>query len=319
MNTPLVSIIIPTFNRAHLIAETLDSILAQTYTNWECIIVDDGSSDATAEVVNKYVNIDSRFQYHHRPNTYKSGGNGARNYGFELSKGEYINWFDSDDIMHPKKLDKQVKSLLYSDFNFAVCQTLVFEDNLKNLLGLRHEKIISNNALFDFVTHKLAFLTQAPIFKRGFLIQNDLKFDEELKAAQEWEFLCRVLFFSPNYLTDDTPLVHLRKHSDNISYGMDKAEREWNYYIAREKVFTLLKNKAFSSKNDVMHYLKEYALKCFKKYLFQRDIIKSFRIFFRVIIYRSSFISSFKIVFFMLFILITGKGYKYRNSKFIFN
>ncbi len=62
MNNPLVSIIIPTYNRAHLIHETLDSVLAQTYTNWECIVVDDGSSDNTEEVLESYINKDFRFQ-----------------------------------------------------------------------------------------------------------------------------------------------------------------------------------------------------------------------------------------------------------------
>ena len=66
-NNPLVSIIIPTYNRAHLIGETLDSVLAQTYQNWECIIVDDGSSDNTDDVVNDYVKKDPRFKYYYRP------------------------------------------------------------------------------------------------------------------------------------------------------------------------------------------------------------------------------------------------------------
>lgn len=63
---PLVSIIIPTHNREHLIGETLDSILAQTYTSWECIIVDDGSTDDKRKVTDEYIKKDNRFQYHHR-------------------------------------------------------------------------------------------------------------------------------------------------------------------------------------------------------------------------------------------------------------
>lgn len=90
----LVSIIIPTYNRAHLIGETLDSVLAQTYTNWECIIVDDGSSDNTDEVVGAYVKKDNRFKYYHRPDEHLPGGNGARNFGFKMSQGEYVNWLD---------------------------------------------------------------------------------------------------------------------------------------------------------------------------------------------------------------------------------
>lgn len=87
---PLVSIIIPTYNRAHLIGETLDSVLAQTYENWECIVVDDGSTDHTDEVMAEYCAKDSRFRYFHRPDTHKPGGNGARNYGFLMSRGEFV-------------------------------------------------------------------------------------------------------------------------------------------------------------------------------------------------------------------------------------
>ncbi|MGC1633104.1 MAG: glycosyltransferase family 2 protein, partial [Gelidibacter sp.] len=83
---PLVSIIIPTLNREHLIGKTLDSILDQTYLNWECIVVDDGSLDATETLIHRYIHKDSRFQYHKRPDIHLPGGNGARNYGFEMSK-----------------------------------------------------------------------------------------------------------------------------------------------------------------------------------------------------------------------------------------
>ena len=70
---PLVSIIIPTYNRAHVIGETLDSVLLQTYCNWECIVVDDGSSDNTSEILDNYCKKDTRFQYYIRPTNRKKG------------------------------------------------------------------------------------------------------------------------------------------------------------------------------------------------------------------------------------------------------
>src|SRR5690606_31488967 len=115
MLEPLVSIIIPTYNRAHLIGETLDSVLAQTYKNWECIVVDDGSTDGTDALLASYCKKDARFQYHHRPKEHLPGGNGARNYGFMLSKGEYIQWFDSDDVMEVNTLTEKISlALLHS-------------------------------------------------------------------------------------------------------------------------------------------------------------------------------------------------------------
>jgi glycosyltransferase involved in cell wall biosynthesis len=96
---PLISIIIPTYNRAQVISKTLESIIAQTFTDWECIIVDDGSTDNTEEVIDNYIKKDSRFRYFKRPQDRIKGPNSCRNFGFELSKGSWINWFDSDDLL----------------------------------------------------------------------------------------------------------------------------------------------------------------------------------------------------------------------------
>ena len=108
MNSPLVSIIIPTYNRANFLRETLNSILTQTYKNWECIVVDDRSTDNTNQIVSNYIEQDERFKFYVRPCNRLRGGNAARNYGFEKSQGDYIQWFDSDDIMFPDYLQKRM-------------------------------------------------------------------------------------------------------------------------------------------------------------------------------------------------------------------
>ena len=100
MNNSLVSIIIPTYNRAHLISETLHSIIAQTYTYWECIVVDDGSTDNTEEILKNYIKKDKRFQYHQRPKDKPKGANACRNYGISISNGDFLLVMDSDDLLH---------------------------------------------------------------------------------------------------------------------------------------------------------------------------------------------------------------------------
>ena len=77
---PLVSIIIPTYNREHLIGETLDCVISQTYTNWECIVVDDGSHDNTPEVIKSYFNNDERIKFYNRPDYKNKGASSCRNY-----------------------------------------------------------------------------------------------------------------------------------------------------------------------------------------------------------------------------------------------
>jgi glycosyltransferase involved in cell wall biosynthesis len=109
----LVSIIIPSFNREALLPETLDSILAQTYTHWECIIVDDGSIDSSLNIAEKYAINDDRFRVCRRPWYKKKGANNCRNYGFSKIYGEFVQWFDSDDIMLPSMIEDKVSKIIF--------------------------------------------------------------------------------------------------------------------------------------------------------------------------------------------------------------
>lgn len=103
-----VSVVIPTYNRAHCIERSINSVLNQTYKDFELIIVDDGSLDNTESLVSSIIEKDSRVRYERKEN---GGAADARNYGIEASKHEYIAFQDSDDVWLPKKLEKQVKYL----------------------------------------------------------------------------------------------------------------------------------------------------------------------------------------------------------------
>jgi glycosyltransferase involved in cell wall biosynthesis len=309
MNNPLVSIIIPTYNRAHLIGETLDSVLAQTYPNWECIIVDDGSIDNTAEVVNNYIQKDNRFQLHYRPADRLPGGNASRNYGFEVSKGEYVNWFDDDDIMHPDKLNIQVENLENSDYNFSVCQTLVFENTFENIIGLRHKKIYSIFSFEDYLTDKIVWMTPSAIWRKDFLLTFEYLFDEELRAAQEWEFHCRVLFVCRDYHYIYEPLVYIRKHNESISYNKNKETREISYFKTREKIFDLIKNSSVMSK-ELRNYFNNYFLFYFKVFTISRNIKMSFYILYNRILLNKNIGFEYKLKMLIAFFsfLLLNKG-----------
>jgi hypothetical protein len=102
MNSPLVSVIIPVYNAEDYLAESLDSVLCQSYSNWECIIIDDGSTDNSSDIARQYVSKDIRFQYHHQPN---SGPSAARNHGVSISNGNYIQFLDADDVVIKNRLE----------------------------------------------------------------------------------------------------------------------------------------------------------------------------------------------------------------------
>ena len=101
----IVSVIIPTYNRAKYITSAIDSVLSQTYNNIEIIVVDDGSNDSTREVLYRYGN---KIRYVYQENL---GVSAARNRGIELSKGEWIAFLDSDDVWFPKKLSVQMEHI----------------------------------------------------------------------------------------------------------------------------------------------------------------------------------------------------------------
>lgn len=113
----MVSIITPTYNCARFIAETIESVLAQTYSDWEMIIVDDCSNDNTKEVVEKYQERDSRIQYHCLE--INSGAAVARNLALSLAKGKWIAFLDSDDLWQPEKLENQIQFMEKNGYAFS--------------------------------------------------------------------------------------------------------------------------------------------------------------------------------------------------------
>lgn len=208
---PLISIIIPSFNRATLIGETLESVLAQTYTNWECIVVDDGSTDNTLEVVEGFCKNDSRFSLHIR-NREPKGAQVCRNIGIESSKSDWITFLDSDDILLPNKLELQVDVLYKNNFNedlFLYGNIICFNDILKKQIPFNIPVIEGVKPLIKILS------TPAPMFqtilvhkknivKSGFL-------DVRVKSNQEWDFSIELANHC-TFVFIDRPLIIWRQH-----------------------------------------------------------------------------------------------------------
>lgn len=131
---PLVSIIIPTFNRATLIIETLNSVKNQSYSNWECIIVDDGSSDDTASVICNYTDEDRRYLYVVKDKNRTKGPSACRNIGISLAKGKYVVFLDSDDVFDEFCLENRIKCVAENGaFDFYIFKSQLFYDRIENL------------------------------------------------------------------------------------------------------------------------------------------------------------------------------------------
>lgn len=116
---PTVSVILPTYNRAHLVGRAIQSVLDQMYQDFEIIVVDDGSGDNTEEIINGFTDTRIRYVKHQK----NKGGSAARNTGIKLAKGKYIAFQDSDDEWLPDKLEKQMKAFKKASDEVGVVYT----------------------------------------------------------------------------------------------------------------------------------------------------------------------------------------------------
>lgn len=213
MNELMVTIIIPVYNAEPHIRNTLKTIQAQTYKNWECICVDDGSTDNSYETVSEFSAPDPRFRLYRRPAHLPKGGNACRNYGFELAKGDLIQWFDADDIMRPFMIERKAAILgAYPHLDFAISKVGEFEDGQVNYKEYRADSV---NRIRDFLAYRIHFLTPGPMFRRSFLLGKQL-FSTQLKRHQEWEFYSRLVLDGCEYRVINKYCSLRRIHSKSI-------------------------------------------------------------------------------------------------------
>lgn len=223
----LVSIIIPTFNRAHFIGETLDSIISQTYQNWECIVVDDGSSDYTIELLDFYCEKDTRIKFYHRPDSLPKGANDCRNFGFLKSRGEYINWFDSDDVMLESFIESKVNSF-QSSVDFVICSGYYTNEKLE--INSKMEMDLQCDLYKGLVMWNNHIITNSVLFRRSFL-ENKTLFLSKISRGQEAEFFSRLFFQIPQetFRIIIEPLFLYRHHEVATTYLNQ-------FYIKKNKI-----------------------------------------------------------------------------------
>ncbi len=208
---PVVSIILPTYNRAHLVAETIDSILNQTYTNWELIIVDDGSNDETETRIEKIK--DDRVRYIKLNHTGQLGE--VRNTGLRTAKGDLIAFADSDDLWRQDKLAFQVKLLQEkSQVEFTISDGEVFGEI--NATVRQRESIFEGSLVWPILEEKrFVFYTPSWLFRRCVLEKIGM-IDETLSGGSEFEFFLRMSAACRGIFTNER-LVKIRRHVGNLT------------------------------------------------------------------------------------------------------
>ena len=178
---PNISIIIPTYNRASSIGKTIESFIAQTYTNWEMFVVDDYSKDNTKEIIDNYCYKDSRI--HYIPNERKKGAQGARNTGILKANTEWVVLFDSDDYAYPGYLECMMK-YANSEYDVVTCDVnaVKIDDTEQKQMFWGGEGYIERDLMTCkvYVNNNNSVIRKSKLFEMGLL-------DEKCRAYQEFD------------------------------------------------------------------------------------------------------------------------------------
>jgi GalNAc5-diNAcBac-PP-undecaprenol beta-1,3-glucosyltransferase len=213
-----VSAILATYNRANLIAGALKSIQAQSYQNWECLIIDDGSKDETQQISQAWIKRDPRFKYYKRNGKYKKGLSGARNMGLDLAKGDFILFVDDDDFLHPLNFqicldylnEKELFFCRYAKkpFFFPQQKFEIPSDELEYHKPMK----VNRNQINEIIRGDLAFASCCVMWKVECFEEMGLRFMEDLKYAEEWELFTRIILKGYEGISIDKVLYYNRKH-----------------------------------------------------------------------------------------------------------
>jgi glycosyltransferase involved in cell wall biosynthesis len=220
---PLISIIIPSYNRETLISETLDSVLEQTYTNWECIIIDDRSTDGTNAILKEYSNKDNRFVTVSKPTELKQGASISKNLGLQIARGKYIQFLDSDDILAANKLEKQIAILKNENEKvIAVCVTSNFKEIedavLFDVERIDYRNFNNSEQYFELIGEIGGYYAPESFLINKELINFSGHWNENLTLNDDGEFFFRIIHNSNKIVfTHETFVRHRQKTGDNLS------------------------------------------------------------------------------------------------------
>lgn len=265
---PLVSIIVPCYNQSKYLDEALQSVFDQSYENWECIIVNDGSFDNTEEVALKWCCRNSRFKYTHKIN---GGLSSARNAGLQIATGDFIQFLDSDDLLHHKKLE-EIFSLKYF-FDIYICDYIAFADGTGEEIPSRYL-----SPFFDLKTIKEDIIQQweitksipchCVVFRKEIMDNNNLKFLENLPNHEDWCFWVTLFSFSEKFI--NIPFKHALYRIRKDSMCSNEKLMEEGFLMAAyhlKKYFKNANQKKLYEKVEIRYSMlkKEKSKKLFKR------------------------------------------------------
>ncbi|GMQ31551.1 glycosyltransferase family 2 protein [Algoriphagus confluentis] len=227
-----VSIIIPCYNYGHYLPDCINSILNQTYPNWEAWIIDDGSLDCTPQVGQFWAQKDSRIHYKRQKNL---GVSRARNFGVELCTGELIQFLDADDLLSPEKLEVQVREFAQNkSIDISYTENFYFQDGnpnefyldqeFNNRDWLRRFSGSGEKALSNLILNNLAVIS-SPLIKKDLVLKTG-GFQEKIAHTEDWQFWLQCVLAGANvkFIAHSRAYTLIRVHPRSVSQNITKMQ-----------------------------------------------------------------------------------------------
>ena len=209
----LISVIVPVYNTQDYLDKCLTSIINQTYKNIEIIIIDDGSTDNSKEVIKKYMNNDNRIIYYYQKN---SGVGIARNKGIDMSRGNYIAFIDSDDYINEKYIEKMYMAIK-SDDAFSICGTInVSYDGKEKSVNVNKKLIDTFRGIAQY----------RRLINKRILLKSQIKFSD-VKICEDLEFYSKLMIYSEmKYSIVDESLYYYVQRENSLIHTYDKNQED---------------------------------------------------------------------------------------------
>ncbi|MDO7172726.1 glycosyltransferase family 2 protein [Mariniflexile sp. AS56] len=244
-----ISVIIPCFNQGPYLDETLQSVLNQTYPNWECIIINDGSTDNTEVIAKEWINQDQRFVYVYKVN---GGLSSARNSGLNVATGHYIQLLDADDLIKPTKFELQLQDLQKAQI--SISNYFSFIDGNKEqpakhryLSPFLSEIDFKKEVILDWEYRK-SIPCHAVLFEKQLIDTHRLRFDEDLPNHEDWVFWVKLFYYSKGIKNrkEVLALYRIRTNAMSVDFklmksGFLKAAKNLEAFFKVEKQQELLR------------------------------------------------------------------------------
>ncbi len=261
MSDRIISIIIPVHNSDRYLVETLNSILAQEYQKWECIIVDDGSTDGSNNIAKGFVSQDNRFSYHYQDN---AGPSSARNAGLALSNGEYIQFLDADDVLAPNRFTELIPLYVNASQNIVLYSSMTIgnHQDIQKLTSPSRKSGSTTDLDFDGMYRQFGlevlFVPGCVLFSRKSL--QNVEWNEQLNHSEDWDLYLQVTANGFLFRHVNKALTIYRDSPEGLSKNIENTAKA-NYIILKkwfddENRFWYVKRCAHQFSRHILLYLR---------------------------------------------------------------